>query len=115
MKEQTLLRQSAILWRCKSLCRGEIKRIRQEKGKACAGGHSDNRQTERTHRKCFRCGSEDHLISKFPKPPKENEKRRNQLHFYSKSNRVCDNRKNISEQEIYASMARMYVNDKWHS
>ena len=25
-------------------------------------------------RKCFRCGSEDHLTETFPKPPKENEK-----------------------------------------
>ena len=29
----------------------EIKRIRQEKKKSCAAGHSDNRRTERTNRK----------------------------------------------------------------
>ena len=44
-----------------------FKRIRQEKEKARAAGASDNRQTERTYRKCFRCGSVDHLIAKCPK------------------------------------------------
>ena len=43
-----------------------FKRIRQEKGKSRAAGDSDNRQTERTPRNCFRCGSEDHLITKCP-------------------------------------------------
>ena len=52
-----------------------FKRIRQEKEKSRAAGDSDNIQTEATPQKCFRCGSEDHLIAKFPKPPKENEKR----------------------------------------
>ena len=32
-----------------------FKKIRQEKEKDCADVDSDNRQTERTHRKCFRC------------------------------------------------------------
>ena len=36
--------------------------------------HSDNRHMERTLRKYFRCESEDHLIVKCPKPPKENER-----------------------------------------
>ena len=31
-----------------------VKRIRQEKEKSRAAGHSDNRQTVRTPRKCFR-------------------------------------------------------------
>ena len=49
-----------------------FKRIRKEKEKSCAVDSSDNRQTERTPQKCFRCGSEYHLIAKFPKPPKDN-------------------------------------------
>ena len=53
-----------------------FKGIRQEKEKACAACASDNRRTERTDRECFRCGSEDQLITKCPKPPKDNEKRR---------------------------------------
>ena len=40
--------------------------------KARAAGDSDNRRTEFTPRKCFICGSEDHLIIKFPKAPKDN-------------------------------------------
>ena len=35
---------------------------------------SSNRQIERTPRKFFRCGSEDHMIAKYPKPPKYNKK-----------------------------------------
>ena len=35
---------------------------------------------------CFRCGSEYHLIEKCPKPPKENEKRKNQVSFNEKGN-----------------------------
>ena len=31
------------------------------------------------NRKCFRCGYEDHMIAKCPKPPKDNEKRSNQV------------------------------------
>ena len=34
---------------------------------------------------CFRCGSEDHMIAKYPKPPKDNEKRRKQVRFNEKS------------------------------
>ena len=75
----------------------------------------DNRQTERTPRKCFRCGSEYHLIEIFPKPPKENEKRRKQLYFNEKVNRACKNSKNKSNQKMYASMARMSGNDKFPS
>ena len=48
----------------------KFKRIRKEKEKSCADGDSDNRRTERTPLKCFRYGFEDHLIAKFPNPPK---------------------------------------------
>ena len=36
--------------------------------------------------KYFRCGSEDHLIAKFTKPPKENEKRGHQVRFSERGN-----------------------------
>ena len=49
-----------------------FKRIRKEKKKARAVDALDNIRTERTPRKCFICGSEDHLIKKCPKPPKDN-------------------------------------------
>ena len=89
-----------------------FKRIRQENEKSCAVGASDNRQTEQTPRKCFRCEFGDHLIAKFPKPPKDDEKRRKQLHFNEKCNRACDNSKNNSDQKIYVSMARISDNEK---
>ena len=89
-----------------------FKRIRQEKEKSSAAGASDNRRTEWTSRKCFRCGSEDHLIAKCPRPPKDNEKRKKQVRFNEKGNRARENRKNNSDQSIYASMARMSNNDE---
>ena len=43
-----------------------FKMIRKEKGKAHVVDVSSNRQMERTPRRCFRCGSEDHMIAKCP-------------------------------------------------
>ena len=61
-------------------------------------------------RKCFRCGSEDHMIAKFSKPPKDNEKRRRQVCLNKKGNHACDNSENNDDHKIYASMARMSSN-----
>ena len=80
-----------------------FKRIRKEKEKACALDVSSNRQMERTPWKCLRCGSEDHMIAECPK----------QVCFNEIVNRACDNGKNNSDCEIYASMARMSSNDEW--
>ena len=90
----------------------KIKRIRKEKEKTCAVDASDNIRTESTSCKCSRCVSEEHLISKCPKPPKDKEKQRNQVRFNEKGDRACDNRKNNNDQKMYASMARMSGNDK---
>ena len=46
------------------------------KRKSCAAGDLDNKRTERTPHKCFRCGSEDNLIAKCPNPPKGNDKQK---------------------------------------
>ena len=73
---------------------------------------SSNRNLERPPRKCFRCGFEDHMIAKFPKPPKDNEKRRNQVRFNEKGNRACDNGENNDNHKIYAYMARISSNDE---
>ena len=78
----------------------KIKRIRKEKEEARVAGYLDNRHTEHMPRKCFICGSEYHLIAKFPKPPKENEKRQNQVHFSEIGNRACNNGENNSDQNI---------------
>ena len=67
---------------------------------------------ERTPQKNFRCGSEDHMITKCPKQPKDNEKRRKQVRFKEKGNFASANGKISSNQKIYASMARMSSNDK---
>ena len=64
-------------------------------------GALDNRRTERTYRKCFRCEYEYHLIAKYPKPPKDNEKLRKQVCFNEKGNRACNNSKNKSDQKKY--------------
>ena len=58
---------------------------------------------ERTLQKCFRCGSEDHMITKFPK----------KVCFNKKGNRACDNGKNNSDCKIYASMVLMSSNEEW--
>ena len=57
---------------------------------------------ELTPQKCFRCGSEDHMITKCLK----------QVYFNEKGNCACANGKNNSDCKIYAYMARMYSNDE---
>ena len=49
---------------------------------------------ERPPQRCFRCRSEYHMISKYPKPPKDNEKQKNQVRFNEKGNRACNNGEN---------------------
>ena len=76
----------------------------------------DNRRTERTDRKCFRCGSEYNIIAKYPNPPRDNEKQKNQVRFSERVNRTsykeCDKVKNNSDQNTYAYMARMSDDDE---
>ena len=67
---------------------------------------------ERPPQKCFRCGSEYHMIAKCPKPTKDNEKRRRQVRFNKNGNRACDNGKNNNYHKIYASIAQMSSNDE---
>ena len=58
---------------------------------------------ENKPRKCFRCGSEYHMIAKCPK----------QVCFNEKVNYACNNVENNSYCKIYASMAQMSSNDEW--
>ena len=58
-----------------------FKSIRKGKKKSRVVDVSSNRNLERPLCKCFRCGSEYHMIAKCPKPPKDNEKRRKQVRF----------------------------------
>ena len=89
-----------------------FKRIRKEKEKARTVDVTSNRQMKRTPQIWFRCGSENHIIAKCPKPPKDNEKRQKQVLFNEKGNRACGNSKNNNDKKIYASMAQMSSNDE---
>ena len=73
---------------------------------------SSNKNSEHPPRKCFRCGSEYHMIAKFPKPPKGNGKRPRHVCFNEKGNHACDNGKNNDGHKMYAYMAQMSSNDK---
>ena len=52
------------------------------------------------------------MITKCPKPPKDNEKRRKQVRFNEKCNRACDNGKDNNDHKIYASMAQLSSDDE---
>ena len=73
-REQIFSRQDALFGEVPTILQMFSEGSERKKEKACAAGDSDNRRTEHTPRKCSRCGSEDHIIAKFPKPHKENEK-----------------------------------------
>ena len=81
-------------------------------GKACVVDASSNRHTERPPQKCFSCGSEDHIIAQYPKPPKDNVIQQRQVRFNEKGNHVCDNSENNDDHTIYASIARISSNDE---
>ena len=55
------------------------------------------------------------MITKFPKPPKDNEKRVKHVQLNEKGNCACDNRKNDGDHKIYASMAQMSSDEKFTS
>ena len=86
--------------------------IRKEKEKARSAGTSSKKNSDRPARKCFRCGSEDNMIAKCPKPPKDSEKRCKSEKSKEKGNRGCDNSDDDNELKVYASMARMSIDDK---
>ena len=52
------------------------------------------------------------MIKKYPKPTKDNEKRRKQVRFNEKFNRARNNGENNDDHKIYASMTRMSSNDE---
>ena len=55
------------------------------------------------------------MTKKYPKPPKDNEKRRKQVHFNEKGNCACNNGKKNNDHKIYASIARMSINEELSS
>ena len=60
--------------------------MKKEKENARAAGYLNRQQTERKPKKCFRCGSVDHLIAKCLKPPKDNKKQRKQVRLNERGN-----------------------------
>ena len=58
---------------------------------------------ECTPRKCFSCGSEDHIIAKCPK----------QVCYIENFNYTCNNGENNSNCEIYTSIAQMSSKNEW--
>ena len=76
--------------------------IIKDKEKSRAAGDSEKQQDDRAPRKYSICVSEDHLIAKGPKPPKDNEKGRNQVRFSERVNLVlqkeCNNGDNYNDQ-----------------
>ena len=84
-----------------------FKNIRKEKENACSVGTSSNKNSDRLARKCYRCGSEDNLIVKFPKPPKYSEKKLNSEKSKEKGNCACDNSDDENDLKVYTSMAPM--------
>ena len=61
------------------------------KRKAHSSGTSSKTISDHPARKCFRCGSEDHMIAKCPKPPKDSEKRRKSDKSKETGNSAKDN------------------------
>ena len=68
-----------------------FKKIRKEKDKARSAGALSDKNSDRPARKYFRCGSEYHLTAKFPKPPKDSEKRRKSDKYKEKGNSAKEN------------------------
>ena len=84
-----------------------------KKDKARSAGASSNKNSDRPAWKCFRCVSEDHLIAKFPKPPKYGKNKNKKVSFKDKEkgNSAKDNSDDTNDLKVYASMARMSNDD----
>ena len=52
------------------------------------------------------------MIAKFPKPPKDIEKRKKQVRFNEKCNRACDKGEDNDDHKIYTSIACMCSDDE---
>ena len=89
-----------------------FKITRKEKEIARSAGTSSNRNSDCPPRKWFRRGSEDHLIAKYPKPPKDSEKRRKSDKSKEKGIRACVTNDDDNDLKVYAYMARMSNDDK---
>ena len=55
------------------------------------------------------------MIAKFPKPPKDSEKRQKYKKSKEKGNRACDNSDDDNDLKVYTSMSRMSSDEKRES
>ena len=81
-----------------------FKRIRKEEEKNRFADTSSKTNSDNPAQKCFRCVSEDHMIAKCSKPPKDSEKRLKSDKSKENVNRACDNSDDDDELKVYASM-----------
>ena len=85
--EKIVSRQSVLFVEVPFILQKNVLKVSESKGKKSrAAGDSDNRLTELTPQNKIRCGSEYHLVAKFPKPPKDIEKLQNQVRFNERGN-----------------------------
>ena len=79
-------------------------------------GDLEKQRAERTPRKFFISGSEDNLVAKYPKPPKDNKKRQNKVRLIERGNNLsqegCEKSDNDNDQRIYEPLEQMYGNDE---
>ena len=106
-KKQTLPRQSAHILDFLTILWENVKKER-----ACSAGTLSNKNSDRPAQKCFRCGSKDHIIAKFTKPPKGSEKRRKSDISKEKGNSAKGNSDDDGDLKLYASMAGMSNDDE---
>ena len=113
MRGHTLSRQSAHFVDLINILRKNVsKGSDRKRKKARAVGISSNRKSECLPWECYRCGSEDRMIAKYPKPSKDSEKLRKSVCFHEKGDCACDNNKYDNDYNIYASMPRMSSDDE---
>ena len=86
-----------------------FKKIRKNEEKCRAAGDSDKWRTERTPRKCFRCGSEDNIIDKFPKTPKDN--KNDESKYFSVKGVIVHHKNNMRTVIMITTKRYMHL---WH-
>ena len=112
MRGHTLSIQSAHFVDLITILRKNVSKGSDRKRRKLARFMFHRKEIRNPPRKCFRCGSEYHMIVKCPKPPKDNEKRQKQVRFNEKGNRACNNGEDKDDHKIYASMAQMSSDDE---
>ena len=113
MREQNWFRKKSLFVEVLTILQKMFKKKNNEKSRVA--DDLERQQTERTLSKCSKCRYVDHQISKFPKPPEDNGKELETVHFNERDDcafqKESENGDNDNDQNKYASMAQMYSND----